>query len=101
MSKSKRSLRYPRKLRQTLEKIKTGAEQLATLENGLANDDPDGEFRMLWHHFLDAAGGVHFMHSRIDEVAHKLVTDYYLFEPEPIRLVRISAPWIAEPEREP
>jgi hypothetical protein len=81
-----KKLRYPRKLRQTLERVK---EAVAAREV----EEPFNPFETHWHEFL-RAGSVHLMHTRLDDVLGKLTTTYLLRPPEKPDVIITKAPWL-------
>jgi hypothetical protein len=93
MSQPKKS-KYPKKFRQTLEKIATGRE---AREGASDKDDPDDDPRFsAMYRSLLPRHSVHLMHSRLEETPFgiRLITRYDMkSDTDMVDFVRVSAPW--------
>jgi hypothetical protein len=89
-----KQVRYPRKLRQKLEKIADARDARAAGIDPKQREEEiaDMAFRTLWQDFL-SPGSVHLMHSVIDERRHKLNNTYHLEERYRPRWAKAPAPW--------
>ena len=83
-----KKLRYPRKLRQSLERVREGAEARASWEEPPVPPD----FTTHWQAFL-RPGSVAIIMTRLDEL-HRLVTGYRLRRPDSADTVVAWAPWV-------
>lgn len=80
--------RYPRKLRQTLERVKDAA---AAREQPQEPDiDP---FKTHWREFL-RPGSVHTMHTRLEPEEGRMVIASFLKPPARPDVVLTRAPWL-------
>ena len=84
--------KFPKKFRQTLEKVAAGREARETAPKA----DRNPIFDTLYHAGLLPHKSVHLMHSRLEEspFGARLVTRYVLFEDTDVHdLVRVPPPW--------
>jgi hypothetical protein len=90
-----KKLRYPRKLRQTLERVREGAEER------VSQDEPPvpPDFATHWQAFL-RPGSVAIMMARLDGELNRLVTAYHLCCPDGADMVAARAPWVDNVTRE-
>ena len=86
--------RYPRKLRQTIEKIAAARD-----EREARADEPESEYSTLWQDFIPR-NSVHLVHTKVDEMRQRIISTF-MMEPQfhhPRTFVR--PPWDTEPETE-
>jgi hypothetical protein len=84
-----KKLRYPRKLRLSLERVREGAEARASLEEPPVPMDHATH----WQAFL-RPGSVAIMMTRVDGELNRVVTAYHLSRPDGADVVAAWAPWV-------
>ena len=83
--------RYPRKLRQKLEKIADARDARDPDAVDLEAKRFDKAFGTLWHEFL-GPGSVHILHVRADEVRQKFYVTCRLRQ-SVVNRITVAAPW--------
>ncbi len=88
---AKKQIRYPRKLRQTLERVASGRDAREAMA--------DPEFDP-WHTFYRdflPTGSVHLMHTVMDERLLRLETHMHMAAPEEPDQIAVPPPWEGNP----
>lgn len=89
-NKKRKPVAYPKRLRQTLERMADAREEGE--EETLREEALDFVTHSFWRDFLPEKA-VHFMHMSGDEVLNRLSVTYYLDPPVFVEYVRTKPPW--------
>jgi hypothetical protein len=94
---AKKPLRYPRKLRQTIEKVEKNRQARAATgdPNASLEDNMNPLFHNFWRDFLPR-GSVHTMIAEVDDVLQRISHTSYMRPPFQAKRVFARPPWVED-----
>jgi hypothetical protein len=102
---AKKPIKYPKKFRATLEKVKAARENREAIPPGAADlakelfgdlsEEDRWPFNTFGRSFLPR-NSVHLMAARVDDTHERIVTTAYLSPLENTEIIGISAPWLTQ-----
>jgi hypothetical protein len=99
MAKKSKPMRYPRKLRQTIEKVASARDERAATGDPNAGLEGSLEANPLFHNFWKdflPRNSVYAMMNTVDEVLRRIEVVYHMAKPVAAPRVLLRPPWQRE-----